>query len=159
MPLDVLKVTSALLIGFFGHGERQFDGAKKSSSVFLWEDPLRFTTCMEQLPELEAVWTSIGTVLQTASPRPKLWGFSTPDEDVRHREVQQLARLGRILQQLPGLLHHCGLQGKEKKMFQQSLAVFESPPERVLNAAASSLFILEQHWTANAWQDPLNEGC
>lgn len=22
--------------------------------VFLWEDPLRFTTCMEQLPELEA---------------------------------------------------------------------------------------------------------
>lgn len=27
------KVTSALLIGFFGHGERQFDGAKKSSSA------------------------------------------------------------------------------------------------------------------------------
>ena len=28
--------------------------------------------------------------------------------------------------------------------------------ERILNAAASSLVVLEQHWTASAWQDALN---
>lgn len=148
----VLKVTTALLQSFFG---RSSDAASPDhrESEFLWEDPLLFNTCIAEMNELQALWQSIGTVLRSAARNHQLWSFSTPDAKVRNREVQQLAHLGQILQQLPRILDGCGLQGRQQRMFQQSLSVFKSPPERTLSAAASSLFVLEEHWKAKAWQE------
>ncbi|CAE7620195.1 unnamed protein product [Symbiodinium sp. CCMP2592] len=146
---DLLEVTSALLRSFFGH---RSDGR----AIFLWEHPVLFDHCIGKmsltLPALEELWDSIGEVLLQVAPSEKLWSFSTPDEQVTTREVQQLAQLGRILQELPMILQDCGLQGNAQKMFLQSVTVFRSPPDKILNAAASSLFVLEQHWTASAWQ-------
>lgn len=146
----VLKVTTAMLQSFFG---RSGAGPQGRASEFLWEDPLLFNTCIAEMNELQALWQSIGAVLRSAAEQHQLWSFSTPDAKVRNREVQQLAHLGRILQQLPRILDGCGLQGKQQHMFQQSLSVFKSPPERTLSAAASSLFVLEEHWKAKAWQE------
>lgn len=146
----VLKVTTALLQSFFG---RSGSGSQGRASEFLWEDPLLFNTCIAEMNELQALWQSIGAVLRSAARKHQLWSFSTPDAKVRNREVQQLAHLGQILQQLPRILDGCGLQGRQQHMFQQSLSVFKSPPERTLSAAASSLFVLEEHWKAKEWQE------
>ncbi|CAE7315659.1 SLC8A2 [Symbiodinium natans] len=104
------------------------------------------------LPALEELWDSIGEVLRV-SPSQKIWSFSTPDDQVARQELLQLAQLGRILEELPIILRDCGLQGNAQKMFLQSVTVFQSPPEKILNAAASSLLVLEQHWSASAWQE------
>ena len=147
-----LKATAALLQSFFGAGVA---GSKADHhSAFLWEDPLLFSTCVAQMSELQALWLSIGTVLsQRKSVHTKLWSFSTPDAHVKKHELQELAHLGEILGQLPRMVDACGLRGKEQHMFQQSLSVFKSPPERILSAAASSLFVLQEHWKDNAWQE------
>ncbi|CAJ1387962.1 unnamed protein product, partial [Effrenium voratum] len=146
---EILEVTSALLLSFFGHGTDGHD-------LFLWERPLSFNKCIQQeVLQLQAVWSSVGDVLRAgsgASPSARLWSFSTPDEQVTHQEVQKLAELGQILQKLPGILGDCGLHGTTRQMFQQSLAVFKKPPKPILGAAASSLLALQQHWQGQAWQ-------
>mmetsp|Transcript_60752 Transcript_60752/g.113571 ORF Transcript_60752/g.113571 Transcript_60752/m.113571 type:complete len:493 (-) Transcript_60752:200-1678(-) len=144
---ELLEVTCALLRSFFGH---ESDGR----ATFLWESPVLFGHCVRKMtPELQELWASIGDVLVRVAPKQQLWSFSTPDQQETMREVQQLAQLGQILQELPNILQDCGLQGNAQKMFLQSVTVFRSPPEKILSAAASSLFVMEQHWTESAWQE------